>query len=77
MRRLATDEDLRARLGRGAREYWQREHSVAAMANDYERIARDAASRPDPVVELPPHMRDAGDRQLKALLAPFGIEAGW
>jgi hypothetical protein len=73
MRRLATDADLRGRLGRAAREYWMREHSIDAMADDYERIMRDAASRPDPGVELPPHMRDPGDRRLKALLAPFGF----
>ena len=37
---------------------------------------RDAASRPDPDVDLPAHMRNTGDRRLRALLAPFGIEAG-
>lgn len=74
MRRLATDADLRARLGRAAYEYWTREHTVEGMADDYERIMRDAATRPDPIVELPSHVRDAGDRRLHALLQPFGIE---
>jgi hypothetical protein len=76
MRRLATDADLRALVGRAAREYWTREHSVDGMADDYERIIRDAAARPDPAVDLPAHMRNSGDRRLAALLAPFGIEAG-
>jgi glycosyltransferase involved in cell wall biosynthesis len=73
MRRLATDADLRARLGRAARECWMREHSVDAMADDYERIMREAASRPDPGVELPPHMRDPGDSRLRTLIRPFGL----
>jgi glycosyltransferase involved in cell wall biosynthesis len=73
MRRLAADVELRTRLGRAAREYWSREHSVEGMADDYERIMRDAAARPDPVVDAPAHVRDPGDRRLKALLAPFGI----
>jgi glycosyltransferase involved in cell wall biosynthesis len=73
LRRLATDADLRARLGRAAREFWMREHSVDAMADDYERIVREAASRPDPAVELPAHMRDPGDSRLRALIRPFGL----
>jgi glycosyltransferase involved in cell wall biosynthesis len=75
MRRLAADADLRERLGRAAREYWTLEHSMDAMADDYERIMRDAASRPDPVAGLPAHMREPGDRRLRALLQPFGVEA--
>jgi hypothetical protein len=43
------------------------------MADDYERIMREAAARPAPVVEVPAHMRDPGDRRLKELLAPFGV----
>jgi glycosyltransferase involved in cell wall biosynthesis len=73
MRRLAADADLRAALGAAAREWWTREHSLEAMVADYERVMRDAASRPDPVVELPAHMRNAGDRRLRALLEPFGV----
>jgi glycosyltransferase involved in cell wall biosynthesis len=57
MRRLAQDADLRAQLGRAAREYWQREHTIEAMADDYDRVMREAqgarregrdASREDP-----------------------------
>jgi len=73
MRRLAADAELRARLGRAARDYWMREHSVEGMADDYERIMRDAAARPDPVVDVPAHLRDPGDRRLTVLLAPFEI----
>jgi glycosyltransferase involved in cell wall biosynthesis len=74
MRRLASDPALRAELGGAARAWWAREHSIERMAEDYERVLRDAASRPTPTAELPAHMRDPGDRALGALLAPFGLE---
>jgi glycosyltransferase involved in cell wall biosynthesis len=77
MRRLATDAALRDELGRAGREWWAREHTVNAMADDYERVMRDAATRPAPQVELPAHMRDAGDRRLRDLLRPFDVEAGF
>jgi hypothetical protein len=75
MRRLAADAALRAELGRAARDWWARDHSVEAMADDYERVMREAGARPDPVVDLPAHMRNTGDRRLDALLKPFGIES--
>jgi glycosyltransferase involved in cell wall biosynthesis len=76
MRRLASDAALREQLGRAARDWWRREHSVEAMIDDYERVMQEAAARPSPQVELPAHMRNPGDRRLRALMAPFGIEAG-
>jgi glycosyltransferase involved in cell wall biosynthesis len=75
MKRLADDQELRAALGRNGQAWWQREHSLDAMVADYERIMPEAAARPDPHPVLPPHMRDAGDRRLRTLLAPFGLEA--
>jgi hypothetical protein len=72
MRRLAADAALRAQLGGVARDWWAREHSVEAMVEDYERVMREAAARPDPGVTLPAHMREAGDRKLETLMAPFG-----
>jgi hypothetical protein len=36
---------------------------------------REAARRPIPDVTLPPHLRNPGDRKLRALLEPFHIEA--
>ncbi len=81
MRRLASDRALRDELGRAAREWWAREHSVEAMVEDYERVMQQAAcpepgrgARPAPGVTLPAHMRNAGDRTLRALLDPFGVE---
>src|SRR5947207_2139398 len=59
MRRLALDAALRQQLGNAAREWWAREHTVAAMADDYERMIAEAMAAPLPQVELPAHMRDA------------------
>ena len=75
MRRLAADADLRAQLAHAGQAWWGREHSVEVMADDYERVMKDAAARPDPGLTLPAHMRDTGGRKLQALLAPFGIES--
>jgi glycosyltransferase involved in cell wall biosynthesis len=75
MRRLASDGALREELGRAAREWWAREHSLEAMVEDYERVMREAAGRAAPDVELPAHMRNPGDRRLGALIEAFGIEA--
>jgi glycosyltransferase involved in cell wall biosynthesis len=74
MRRLAADAELRAQLGRAASAWWGREHSLEAMVDDYERVMGDAAGRPDPEVDLPAHIRDAGDRKLRALLKGAGVE---
>ena len=75
MRRLATDEALRGDLGRAATDWWAREHSIAAMADDYERVMREAAARPhdDGARELPAHMRDDGRSRMNVLLEPFNI----
>lgn len=79
MRRLAQDAELRERLGRAGQAWWQREHSLEMMVDDYERVIAAAAARTVDVPEAgdgaPPHLRDAGNRRLNALLAPFGIEA--
>jgi glycosyltransferase involved in cell wall biosynthesis len=74
MRRLAADGALRERLGEAARDWWTREHSIEVMVDDYERAMQDAAARPDPRVDLPAHMRNPGDRKLRTLMAPFGID---
>jgi len=74
MRRLAEDAALRAELGAAAREWWQREHSVEVMVGDYERAIAAAMARPAPDARLPPHMRDDGDRRLRELVAPFGLD---
>ena len=46
MRRLALDPGLRADLGAAARRHWAAGHTVAHMADDYERAIRAAAATP-------------------------------
>jgi glycosyltransferase involved in cell wall biosynthesis len=76
MRRLAADADLRARLAAVARDYWQREHSIAGMADDYERVMREAGRvARTQEAPLPAHLRPSGDEKLQALLRPFGIRS--
>ncbi len=75
MRRLATDAALRASLGASARSYWEREHSMPRMLEDYRRVISDAAAAPPPGPRLPAHLIDDGDRKLKDLLDQFGIGA--
>jgi glycosyltransferase involved in cell wall biosynthesis len=73
MRRLATDGALRTDLGAAAREWWRRNYSLDGMVEDYERVMREAAARPDPPVTLPAQIRQPGDRKLRTLLEPFGV----
>lgn len=77
MRRLATDRDLRTSLGAAGRRYWEREHSMPRMLEDYERILADAAGRPTPRVTLPEHLVTSGDRLLKHVLGEFSVDAVW
>lgn len=73
MRRLATDAPLRERLGKAARQYWEREHAMPRMIEDYQRVLAAAAARPAPAVVLPEHLVTGGDRLLNRLLADVGM----
>ena len=75
MRRLARDPGLRCRLGEQARAYWSRRHTVAAMAEDYERALTVAAAAPAPFPgrSLPKYFRESGQGHARALLQPFGV----
>ena len=74
MRRLATDPALRAELGAAARAWWERGHTPALMADDYERLIEMAIAQPPNPPSLPPHMRDEGLRRARALLDRFGLD---
>jgi len=69
---LAADPRLRARLGATARRYWEREHTVERMTDDYQRAMARAAAMPPPSVDLPAHLRPDALAHAKALLDPFG-----
>jgi len=77
MRRLASDPALRDELGAAARRYWQHEHAIEAMADDYERILARAAAAADPRPDLPAHLQTDGAAAVRNLLAPFGLEEPW
>lgn len=53
MARLARDGALRASLGAAARRYWEREHTVTRMADDYARLIMLAIERPANASQLP------------------------
>jgi glycosyltransferase involved in cell wall biosynthesis len=56
LRRLAGDADLRARLGRNARERYERSLSSAALAPSFTRIVEDAAlGRPQQIGDARPN----------------------
>ena len=57
MRRLATDAELRDRLGHAAADYWQQAHSTDGMIADYNRAIARALTLPAPAVDLPPPAR--------------------
>jgi glycosyltransferase involved in cell wall biosynthesis len=57
LRRLASDADLRLRLGAAARAYWESNHTVAAMVADYERAIALAQPLTPPAAALPVHLR--------------------
>jgi glycosyltransferase involved in cell wall biosynthesis len=73
MRRLTADADLRRSLGRAARAWWARECSVEVMVDDYVWAMERTVERAAPSVALPAHLNTDGDRQLRALIEPFGL----
>ncbi len=73
MRRLASDRELRIRLGRAASDFWERAHSTAGMIDDYNRVIARALTMPVPAIDLPAHLRDNGSTRLRELLEPFGV----
>ena len=77
MRRLATDPGLRKSLGHAGQLYWEREHSVRSMLDDYECVLAEAAKLPVPNVALPDHLVTRADRLLNAVLDEFGLEPVW
>jgi len=75
MRQLATDADLRSRLGREGHAYWAAHHTVEVMANDYRRIIKEAAMRPAPLVaDLPAHFLEDYSGRARGIMNGFGVE---
>jgi hypothetical protein len=74
LRRLITDAAFGDALGRAARRYYERHHTIARMASDYVRVAAEAASLPLPAGDLPPHLRPDPLRLARAIAAQIGVD---
>jgi glycosyltransferase involved in cell wall biosynthesis len=73
LRRLAADAALRRDLGREARAFWERHHTLAQMADDYRGAITRALARPDPDrSRLPRHLLADGTSQACRLLEEMG-----
>jgi glycosyltransferase involved in cell wall biosynthesis len=74
MRRLAVDPGLRAELGAAARRHWAAQHTLAHMADDYERAIQAAAAAPArPARPLPAHVTWDGTALARRLAADTGV----
>ncbi len=67
-RRLARDANLRARLGTAARRYWEAEHTMERMVEDYQRALALAVRRPQPSTILAEPFRPDIGEAARALL---------
>jgi len=75
MSRLGTDEALRRQLGREARHWWEREHTVDRMVADYERAIARAVLEPEPTtVGWPAHMRPDPDAHARTVLGASALD---
>jgi glycosyltransferase involved in cell wall biosynthesis len=75
LRRLAEDAELRQRLGRAARQYWEDRGTIDLMARDYEALLAEAQAAPDPVrpARWPAHLTADGSSTARGLLAELGV----
>jgi glycosyltransferase involved in cell wall biosynthesis len=73
MRRLAADPDLRAALGKAAREYWSTHHNHEAMSTDYLRVMAEAMHHTPPPQPLPDHLVNTADGTLRQVLHTLGV----
>jgi glycosyltransferase involved in cell wall biosynthesis len=75
MRRLASDRHLRDALARAGHAYWEANHTLQAMAGDYERLLPAAAARLAPEqTDLPSHFRDDHSTAARDIAARFGVD---
>src|SRR5262249_17877664 len=78
MRCLVTDAALRASLGRAARRHYEAHHTLARMADDYQRLLAQAITLPTPdpaSIALPEHLLDDHSGRLRRLLAETGLDS--
>jgi len=74
MRRLATDPDLRAAVGRAGLEYFTAHHTIDLMTAGYVRLLSRAADRTVRIVAgLPAHFTDDHGEEARAVARQFGV----
>jgi glycosyltransferase involved in cell wall biosynthesis len=75
LRRLTEDGELRARLGRAARRFWEAEGTLQLMARDYEGLLAAARDAADPVLPAswPAHLQADGLSAARRLTAEIGV----
>ena len=73
MRRLAFDPELRAAIGRAGRRYWEREHTIERMADDYEEAMNRALTLPAPTPDLPRHLLPDSLAHTETIAAAFAV----
>jgi len=75
MSRLAGDRALRERLGKAGREYWQANHHLDLMVEDYRRVIAQAASLPArPIAGLPAHLTDDYSALATSIAREIGVD---
>lgn len=73
-RRLAVDAALRQELGRAARAFWEREHTIDRMVADYRTAIAHAHACPTPArATLPAHLLDDQTAHARGMLEEFEI----
>lgn len=72
MVRLAHDDRLRATLGAAGRRYWEREHTVRRMVDDYERLIRIAHMQPEPAPLPVSRLQPDALQHARSLVRAFG-----
>jgi glycosyltransferase involved in cell wall biosynthesis len=78
MRRLTESRQLREQLGRAAKRYWSRHHTVEIMAQDYEALLeRTRRSEPNPHPPWPGDLVVDGTQQARAIAGHLGISLDW
>jgi glycosyltransferase involved in cell wall biosynthesis len=76
MRRLSEDAGLRDRVGRAGREYWEANHTLDAMVDDYRRVIGVAAAMNAPHPDdLPSHFTDDHTATVRSIAGRLGVES--
>lgn len=74
LNRLATDSELRNRLGQSGLAYFNGHHTIYRTADDYRRIIAEALTYPIPhPTDLPAHLTEDFSDRARGILARFGF----